>query len=501
MTAPDIRVAVLTSNDASTIVDCLDALAEVVGDRPDVEVVVVDLNSSDDSTDRAIRHPLVDGVLIAPDTRHEAVLDRAASGTRATRLASVSAALAPDAAWWAAVEETLRQVDFGVGPSGDPSALAIDLSACRNVGLFPATWQATGADLVERAVLAGRRAEVVPELEPPEIHIPVATPRSTLPAQRLTGTIESTDAGTVSISVAICTRDRSASLDRCLASLSEVVDDAAEVLVVDNGDRLTIDASKLPIDARVVHEPGRGLDRARNRALAEAVGDVVAFIDDDCEADPGWIRALRGAFADDRVAAATGRVRPARLSRPTQRWFELRYSFDRGREPTRFAAWDRRDWWPLWPGIVGTGCNTALRRDVADALGGFDEHLDRAPIFGGGDLDMYIRLIEAGQIIEYVPAALVWHHHRETEDALRRQFWAYGVGVGALLTKAVLERPGQGRAAARFYVHAFKNGLREIRAARRGTGQVPARLILVDLVGQLVGPAVYLRVRRADSRR
>ena len=101
---------------------------------------------------------------------------------------------------------------------------------------------------------------------------------------------------------------------------------------------------------RYVREPRPGLDWARNRAIAEARGDVIAFTDDDVAVDPGWIRALVAAFgSDETVAAVTGLVLPAELETEAQVLFERYRSFSRGFVPRRIAAVGRgAGGAPLW---------------------------------------------------------------------------------------------------------------------------------------------------------
>src|SRR5688572_22573693 len=93
------------------------------------------------------------------------------------------------------------------------------------------------------------------------------------------------------ISVVVCTRDRPEELSRCLDSLAAMDYRPHEVLVVDNAP--ATDATRRLVEGRggVVRyalEPVPGLDHARNRAIACATGDVLAFTDDDVLVDPRW---------------------------------------------------------------------------------------------------------------------------------------------------------------------------------------------------------------------
>jgi len=304
--------------------------------------------------------------------------------------------------------------------------------------------------------------------------------------------VESVDPVTTPlVSVVVCTAGRrAAGLRRCLASLRALDDPNYEILVVDNGRVATVAVDDVATArCRVVHEPRRGLDRARNRGMREAAGELVAFVDDDCEADRDWLRAVRAAFADETVGCVTGRVRAARLDLPSERWFEEWFTFDRGPVPRRFAAAEPGDFL-AFPGCVGTGCNMVFRRSLVLDLGGFDEAIEVGTIVGGGgDLDIFTRVLESGAAIAYEPDALVAHHHRTTMPALRRQFWGYGVAFGAVVAKSLAKRPSQ---RAPLLVHAYRrlryDHARRLRARVRGQRGIPVSLVLIDAAGMVVGP-------------
>ncbi|MEO8622922.1 MAG: glycosyltransferase family A protein, partial [bacterium] len=113
------------------------------------------------------------------------------------------------------------------------------------------------------------------------------------------------------ITVVVCTRDRTASLARCLDSLRALAYPAFEVVVVDNApatrdtaalvERLSAEWPTL----RYVREDRPGLDWARNRGLAEARHDIVAYTDDDVRADRDWLSGVASAFADPTVMLVT----------------------------------------------------------------------------------------------------------------------------------------------------------------------------------------------------
>lgn len=242
------------------------------------------------------------------------------------------------------------------------------------------------------------------------------------------------------MTVAVCTRERPRSLQRCLAALTRLDYPDYEIVVVDNASRdeatRAVTASHGPI-CRYVREDTPGLDWARNRAVAEARHDLIAFCDDDAHASPGWLAAIADTFADPQVAAVTGLVLPMELATWAQRLFE-RYGrgMSKGLVPRRFDGAAMSDHQRIKAQDIGVGANMAVRRAAFDAIGGFDTALDvGTPSQGGGDLDFFHRLLTAGLTIAYQPGAWMRHQHRRDIDALRQQLYANGRAYGAYLRK------------------------------------------------------------------
>src|SRR4029077_11695552 len=156
-----------------------------------------------------------------------------------------------------------------------------------------------------------------------------------------------------SLTIAICTRNRPDGVHRLLESLSRlsVSPDASpgrspmEILVVDNApsDDRTRDLVSQRPEVSYVREPRPGLNFARNRALREARGEILAFLDDDVIADRHWLAGLADAWAANRDAAAfTGLVLPMELETEAQIVFERRGGFRRGFDRIRYG--------PVFPG-------------------------------------------------------------------------------------------------------------------------------------------------------
>ena len=303
-----------------------------------------------------------------------------------------------------------------------------------------------------------------------------------------------------SLTIAVCTRKRVDLLKRCLDSVQAQVrtDGQSDLLVVDSvptGDRVRLVAGAAR--ARYVAVSRPGLDVARNLALRTARGDLIAFIDDDTVAAPDWIEAMRVSFSDPSTACVTGRVPPLELRTEAQRLFEAYFSFDRGAAPRRFTRSTDQPRLLLNPWGLGTGCNMAFRRRVFDLVGPFDEALDvGTPTGGGGDIDIFRRLLRAGFVVDYNPDAVIYHQHRTSHAELYRQVWGYGKSYTALMTKSVFVERDMVDEAWSLALCRLRQQVRRIgRRLLKRTGP-PLGLLLVETAGHLVGPLAFLQSMR-----
>ncbi|MEZ4590871.1 MAG: glycosyltransferase [Chloroflexota bacterium] len=300
------------------------------------------------------------------------------------------------------------------------------------------------------------------------------------------------------ITIVVCTRDRPAQLRRCLATIQPQLDDSSELLLVASAPSTDQERQiAQAVGARFVYEPRPGLDVARNRGIQQANGEIVAFVDDDVRLADNWLPTLRQAFQDASVACVTGRVRPVALDTAVQQQFEARFSFDRGPEPIRFTGADARPWFPIHPYHLGTGGNMAFRRELFTQIGLFDEALDAGtPTGGGGDLDIFRRLLLAGFTAVYQPDLLVYHAHRSTEAAARQQFYAYGKAFSALMTKIWLQEPSLKWQVPQLVRQQLALLLRLAGQRLVGKSSIPLPLILREGAGNLAGPLAYRQARR-----
>lgn len=297
-----------------------------------------------------------------------------------------------------------------------------------------------------------------------------------------------------SLTIAICTKDRPDNLARCLQSLQELVkqNSGLEVLVIDNApadDRTQKLVASLPW-VRYVKEPKPGLDFARNKAVQSANGEILAFLDDDVVVDRRWLTGLMTAWQENPDAAAfTGLVLPYELETQAQILFEKRGGFRRGFKKIRYGQiLPGNSLHPCGAGIFGAGCNMAFRRDILLKIGGFDEALDTgAPLPGGGDLDIFYRVIRAGYTLVYEPEYLVFHQHRWEYEKLQRQYWSWGLGFMAFVIKAYKTDPPQRSKLRGIILWWVKYQLKQLRDSWLGKNVLPINMILAEIWGGIVG--------------
>jgi GT2 family glycosyltransferase len=309
------------------------------------------------------------------------------------------------------------------------------------------------------------------------------------------------------VTVAVCTRERPESLEHCLDSLLLLDYPNLDLVVIDNAPKT--DATERVVRrysrVRYVREPRPGLDWARNRAIVECRGEILAYTDDDVIVDSGWISALARVFAaDPDVMAVTGLVVPHELATRAQRLFETYGGFGRGFTRTWYRAAAGR---PVAPehggaGRFGTGANMAYRRRLFDLIGGFDPALDVGTCTnGGGDLDMFFRVLKEGYTLVYEPAAIVRHVHRREYPQLRTQIVNNGIGFYSFLVKTALTYADERVATARLGAWWFRWwSLRRLARSLARKEELPRELITGELFGSLRGLVRYQRARKHAER-
>jgi glycosyltransferase involved in cell wall biosynthesis len=222
------------------------------------------------------------------------------------------------------------------------------------------------------------------------------------------------------VSVVVPARNAEQTLGECLESLLRLDYDPErrEILVVENG---STDRTGEIIDEYRVHrlfESRRGPSAARNRGVAAARGEIVAFTDADCVATKGWLRALVAGFAASDVWGVAGEIVAYPPRTPAERYL-ARYK----------ARWQAPALEAARPFAVTS--NVAFRRATFDRLGVFDTRLIK-----GQDKDFGWRFSADPELrLVYSREALVLHHHRATAWRLLAQHAGWGYGAALLHRK------------------------------------------------------------------
>ncbi|CDH47714.1 membrane hypothetical protein [Candidatus Contendobacter odensis Run_B_J11] len=214
------------------------------------------------------------------------------------------------------------------------------------------------------------------------------------------------------VSIIVPAHGRAEATRHCVQSLLalDYPADCREIIVVD-------DASMPPL-GEVLHdlpitllrqERNIGQSAARNLAAAMASGTVLAFIDNDCVAEPDWLRTLLPYLADPSVAIVGGRVVAPPVRGAVAAFEAVRSPLDMGTVATEVTPTAAVSYLPT--------CNLLVRRDALLAHGGFD-----AALRVGEDVDFIWRILRSGTRAWYAPTGRVVHHHRvRWGDWLRRR--------------------------------------------------------------------------------
>jgi glycosyltransferase involved in cell wall biosynthesis len=222
------------------------------------------------------------------------------------------------------------------------------------------------------------------------------------------------------VSVVVCAYNAERTMEACLASLEVLNYPDYEVVVVNDGSRdRTLEISERFPYCRIISQENKGLSVARNVGAEAATGEIVAYTDSDCVADPDWLTYLVGKMVDGNLAACGGPNFPP----PEDSLVPAAVAVSPG-GPTHVLISDE-----VAEHIAG--CNMAFRRDTLLELGGFD------PVYraAGDDVDICWRFQDAGYTIGFSAAAVVWHFRRNTVKAYIDQQRGYGKAEALVYAK------------------------------------------------------------------
>lgn len=295
----------------------------------------------------------------------------------------------------------------------------------------------------------------------------------------------------VAYTVALCTHNHADRLVRTLSDLGELraPESAWELLVIDNGcsdgtpDLLAEHCWPQGWQVRVVREEKLGLSNARNRAIAEARGEYLIFIDDDETPDPDWLCAYERLTREKQPDAFGSRIRVL-FEDPRPSWLRddlLGFLGELDRSDAVVPLTD--------PHSSFYGGNFGFRKVICERIGAFDADLGRKGTdnTGGEEVDFYRRALDAGLRVWWTPDAVIGHRI-QTAKLDRRYFHDLHYRMGRM--EAIRRRGSGSRIPPRYLFGQLLRAIAAVWRQRRSGGRdssVRKEMNVAYFVGQIRG--------------
>ncbi len=313
----------------------------------------------------------------------------------------------------------------------------------------------------------------------------------------------------VSVSVVVATHSRPNDLRQCLTALThQQTCRAVEIIVVDNSNGQTNNATVVDQFPEVclIYETRQGLSYARNAGILASQGQIVVTVDDDVVVPNDWLEKLIHPFCRPDVMVVTGNVVPLELETYAQCLFEIYGDGGLGHGFVPFET--RKDWltcfrWyapRTWQ--LGSTANAAFRSSVFQHpdIGLMEETLGTGmPSGAGEDIYHFYKILQAGYTLVYNPAAFIWHRHRTTLAALKRQLYYYSRGSVAYQFMTLLQY-GDVRGLSTLFIGTPLWYGQRFLSCLLGRSAYPISLLVSEFLGHLSGGwglwGAYQRVNR-----
>lgn len=291
-------------------------------------------------------------------------------------------------------------------------------------------------------------------------------PSTAMPATTLPG-----------FTIVVPTRARPRRLETCLESLARLDYDRSrvQVVIVDDGSpespRPIIERFQNRMDIELLTRNGAGPAAARNAGAARARHECLAFTDDDCQPEPGWLRAFGRGMAATPLAmlgGSTVNALPTNVfSEASQELISYLYEYyNRPGGEARFL----------------TSNNMAVPLDMFREVGGFSASF---PLAAAEDRDFCDRWLAARHDMRYLPQARVRHSHNLNLRGFWRQHFGYGRGAHGYHRR----RSGRGAGRIRPEPLRFYTGLLTYPLQQGSRGRAPAlaALLAISQVANALG--------------
>jgi len=250
-------------------------------------------------------------------------------------------------------------------------------------------------------------------------------------------------------SVVIPTYNRSRQLRECLGALmaQDLPTQSFEVILVDDGGHEPLEETLAPfrerLEIRLLRQTHRGCAAARQLGIEHALGEYLAFTDDDCRPSPDWLSTLAAVLRAHPGCAAGGSTVNGLLDEPFA-------------EATQTVVRKLTEWPRDHAGFVpySPTSNAAFPAAPLRSVGGLDPTWN---IAGGEDRDLCARWSNAGRRLVYAPEARVFHFHRLTLSQFLMQHFCYGRGATRFLrVSETREQHGRHSKCIGFYLDLFR---------------------------------------------
>ena len=216
------------------------------------------------------------------------------------------------------------------------------------------------------------------------------------------------------VSIIIPTYHRPERLAACLDSIEQLAYplDSFEVIVVDDGSPTPVLSAPRPYSLRIIRQENAGPAAARNRGVVEARGELLAFLDDDCQPQPDWLRAMEAAWEPKALIGGS----------TFNACTDNRYAVFNQKLVDAVCGWFREHSSPL---AFFTSNNLLVEAEEYRRMGGFSTAFTTA----AEDRDFAVRWREAGGHLIGAPEARIDHYHSQTFRSFLRMHFRYGRGA------------------------------------------------------------------------
>ena len=217
------------------------------------------------------------------------------------------------------------------------------------------------------------------------------------------------------VSIIVPTYNAEKTIKDCIESILSINYKNYEAIFVDDGSTdntvsIIEEFACKSKNIKLVKQKHKGPASARNLGVKMSNGKIIFFTDSDCIVPKNWIREfLKYFFSDENIGAVGGSLKPA----STSTIYEI---FDQKRREILYGAEKK------FVNALPT-CNLAVRRDVFNRIGGFDESFKHA---SAEDYDLCIRIRMLGYRILYDPNVFVLHYHSQNLRSLLRKAFIHG---------------------------------------------------------------------------